>query len=279
MAKNYFNLSTDAKLFEELGKRPTWWKTILSDKELYVNVRKDNRINVYYLGASVMELYISRTGSIEGKIHSEYFKPQPTKEYLRRNPTEIVSQLDEIKERIRNYKKPNNPEGDSEKAIQGKLYIQGGYIDTEYEFVNDRGVITRIDFTSLHKDGMLEFVELKRISDNRLLKEVGSLKEEEIIDQMKRYKLFIGNNTESIVKYYEKVLKILKKIGVDNPLLAISINGVLPEARLLFAGYKDGKEKHPKRQVRVERIKQLLESNSIRSNIADIQKETGTPQR
>ena len=54
MAKNYFNLSTDAKLFEELGKQPTWWKTILSDKELYVNVRKDNRINVYYLGASVL---------------------------------------------------------------------------------------------------------------------------------------------------------------------------------------------------------------------------------
>lgn len=277
MAKNYFNLNADAKLFNELEKKPTWWKMILSDQDLYVNVRKDNRINVYYRGASIIELSLSRNGVIVGKIHHKYYDDEDERVYIPVKPEDVANQLDEIKKAIKNLKPPKNPEGDSEKAIQGEMYVQGGYIDTEYEFVNEKGVITRIDFTTLHEDGMLEFIELKRISDNRLLKEVDSSKEAEIIDQMNRYNHFIGNNSESIVKYYEKVLRILKKVGVDNPLLAIPIKGVLPEARIFFAGYKDGKEKHPKRQVRVDRIKQLLESNSILSNIADIQKETGTP--
>lgn len=155
--------------------------------------------------------------------------------------------------------------------------MKGGYIDTEYEFVNEKGIITRIDFTTLHEDGMLEFVELKRISDNRLLKKVGSLDEAEIIDQMKRYKNFIGYNSDNITEYYKKLVLILIKIGVNNPLLAIPVKGVMPEVRLLFAGYKDGKEKNPKRKIRVDRIKQLLESESIYSNIADIQKGTGLP--
>ena len=279
MAKNYFNLNADAEIFKELEKKPSWWKMILSDQDLYVNVRKDNRINVYYRGASVMELSLSRKGDIVGKIHHKYYDEDNESVYIPVKPEEVAYQLDEIKKAIRNLKQPKNPEGDSEKAIQGEMYVQGGYIDTEYEFVNEKGGITRIDFTTLHEDGMLEFVELKRISDNRLLKEVGSSNEAEIIDQMKRYKQFIGNNADSIVEYYKKVLSILKKVGVNNPLLTIPVKGVLLEARLLFAGYRDGKEKHPKRQVRVERIKQLLESEHILSNISNIQTVTGVPQK
>ena len=47
MARNYFDLNINAPLFTELSKFPEWWKRILNDKTLYVNIRKGNRINVY----------------------------------------------------------------------------------------------------------------------------------------------------------------------------------------------------------------------------------------
>ena len=68
MARNYFDLNINAPLFTELSKLPEWWKTIINDNSLYVNVRKNNRINVYYRGASVMELSMNRNKSIQGKI-------------------------------------------------------------------------------------------------------------------------------------------------------------------------------------------------------------------
>ena len=78
MARNYFDLNINAPLFTELSKLPEWWKRILNDKTLYVNIRKGNRINVYYRGASVMELSINRDKSIQGKIHSKYILFQET---------------------------------------------------------------------------------------------------------------------------------------------------------------------------------------------------------
>ena len=74
MARNYFDLNINAPLFTELSKLPEWWIRILNDKTLYVNIRKGNRINVYYRGASVMELSINRNKSIKGKIHSKIEK-------------------------------------------------------------------------------------------------------------------------------------------------------------------------------------------------------------
>ena len=47
MARNYFELNINAPLFIELSKLPEWWRTIINDYSLYVNVRKNNRVNVY----------------------------------------------------------------------------------------------------------------------------------------------------------------------------------------------------------------------------------------
>lgn len=93
MAKNYFNLNTEAILFNELEKMPVWWRTMLSDKDLYVNVRKDNRINVYYRGASVLELSASKSGEIKGRIHRKYFDEKADKVYITVKPENIAKQL------------------------------------------------------------------------------------------------------------------------------------------------------------------------------------------
>ena len=275
MARNYFDLNINAPLFTELSQLPEWWKRILNDKTLYVNIRKGNRINVYYHGASVMELSINRDKSIQGKIHSKYILFQETqtdKNSYRKDisPETIVENLPSIKNAIIANQATSNPEGLSEKAIQGIMYVEGKYIDTEFEYVQSNRLIIRIDLTTINDDGMIEFVELKRISDPRLLKKDQSLKNEEIRKQIDDYNSFIEEHKNEIIQYYKQLQQILKKVGVNNPLCNIAITGIKPSVYLYFAGYADGKSNHPKRRKRIDNIKQILEEKGINSNINEI---------
>ena len=275
MARNYFDLNINAPLFTELAQLPEWWKRILNDKTLYVNIRKGNRINVYYHGASVMELSINRDKNIQGKIHSKYILFQETqtdKNGYRKDisPKTIVENLPYIKNAIIANQATSNPEGLSEKAIQGIMYVEGKYIDTEFEYVHPNRLITRIDLTNINDDGMIEFVELKRISDSRLLKKDMSLKNEEIRKQIDDYNSFIEGHKNEIIQYYKQLQQILKKVGVNNPLCNIAITGIKPSVYLYFAGYADGKSNHPKRRKRIDNIKQILEEKGINSNINEI---------
>ena len=275
MARNYFDLNINAPLFTELSKLPEWWKRILNDKTLYVNIRKGNRINVYYRGASVMELSINRNKNIKGKIHSKYILFQETqtdKNSYRKDisPETIVENLPSIKDAIIANQATSNPEGLSEKAIQGIMYVEGKYIDTEFEYVHPNRLITRIDLTTINDDGMIEFVELKRISDSRLLKKDMSLKNEEIRKQIDDYNSFIKGHKDEIIQYYKQLQQILKKVGVNNPLCNIAITDIKPSVSLYFAGYADGKSNHPKRRKRIDNIKQILEEKGINSNINEI---------
>ena len=275
MARNYFDLNINAPLFTELSKFPEWWKRILNDKTLYVNIRKGNRINVYYHGASVMELSINRDKSIQGKIHSKYILFQETqtdKNGYRKDisPETIVENLPSIKDAIIANQATSNPEGLSEKAIQGIMYVEGKYIDTEFEYVHLNRLITRIDLTTINDDGMIEFVELKRISDSRLLKKDISLKNEEIRKQIDDYNSFIKGRKDEIIQYYKQLQQILKKVGVNNPLCNIAITDIKPSVSLYFAGYADGKSNHPQRRKRIDNIKQILDEKGISSNINEI---------
>ena len=275
MARNYFDLNINAPLFTELSKLHEWWKRILNDKTLYVNIRKGNRINVYYHGASVMELSINRDKSIQGKIHSKYILFQETQTdkngYIKNiSPETIVENLPSIKNAIIANQATSNPEGLSEKAIQGIMYVEGKYIDTEFEYVHLNRLITRIDLTTINDDGMIEFVELKRISDPRLLKKDMSLKNEEIRKQIDDYNSFIKGHKDEIIQYYKQLQQILKKVGVNNPLCNIAITDIKPSVYLYFAGYADGKSNHPKRRKRIDNIKQILDEKGISSNINEI---------
>ena len=275
MARNYFDLNINAPLFTELAQLPEWWKRILNDKTLYVNIRKGNRINVYYHGASVMELSINRDKNIQGKIHSKYILFQETqtdKNGYRKDisPKTIVENLPSIKNAIIANQATSNPEGLSEKAIQGIMYVEGKYIDTEFEYVHSNRLITRIDLTTINDDGMIEFVELKRISDPRLLKKDMSLKNEEIRKQIDDYNSFIEGHKDEIIQYYKQLQQILKKVGVNNPLCNIAITDIKPSVSLYFAGYADGKSNHPQRRKRIDNIKQILDEKGISSNINEI---------
>lgn len=273
--KNYFKLDIDAPVFETLTKeKPAWWRTVCKDHDLYINIRKDNRINVYYKGASVMELGFSQK-KFKAKIHSKYLDTDwhATKNYYPMEPEKIVANLGLIKDNIQKLynSQKENPEGGCEKEIQGELYIEGKYIDTEYEFVySDPRLTVRIDFTTICPDGMIEFVELKRISDGRLLHQEGSDKKPKVLQQLCDYNRFISEHKSEVENYYKKVQRIMKNVGIQNPLADCKITGVSSNVRLLFACYTDGKSNHSKRRNRVQRITNLLSMHNIISNIAEI---------
>lgn len=46
-------LQEDRRLWQELEQMPQWWKNIIEDDELYVEIRKDNYVNVYYYVSSL----------------------------------------------------------------------------------------------------------------------------------------------------------------------------------------------------------------------------------
>lgn len=270
MAKNYFQLDENAVLFNLLREtKPDWWSTILKDRELYINIRKGNRINVYYKGFSVMELSLSRKKELQAKIHSTYMG-KDTCGYLEHlDPNFIIEHLAAVKQVIdnNNDKHRNMPEGRCEKEIQGLCYVHGEYLDTEYEFVREipQRLITRIDFTTITDDGLIEFVELKRITDKRLLVSLKSENEPEILKQIKDYNAFIYDNEISICDYYRMVQRIMHSLGVKNRLVECEIKGVVENVRLLLAGCKV--ELNATNNKKIRRMLDLLEKNSIKYNI------------
>ena len=132
MGKNYFNLNEQAILFCNLNKMPQWWKQVLADKELYVNIRKNDRVNVYYHGYSVMELTYKNRGNkgFNAKIHYKYLPDAGPNQngYIYVNPEIIISNIRDVKKRIDKYSLSNrekrlqeNQEGYKELSITGNL--------------------------------------------------------------------------------------------------------------------------------------------------------------
>lgn len=50
-------LRIDHGLFKKLIKNPPlWWINLKTDSDLYIDIRKDNYLNIYHNGGSIMKL-------------------------------------------------------------------------------------------------------------------------------------------------------------------------------------------------------------------------------
>lgn len=213
MAKVTFEtLNPEAPLFTELSKKGEyeWWEKMKNHSDLYVEIRKDNNINVYYQGGSVVKLhYCSKHKKIQAFTHPKYLGKEGKKyvnciDYLDKS-------FESILENIRtNYsqKKGISKENLSEKYIQGNIIIahRGNYIDSEFAY-NDNLLDIRVDLVECIA-GELRFVELKRLDDGRMLK----ITEEapEVVTQVNNYRKFIEMYENAIVNYYKKLWDIKK---------------------------------------------------------------------
>lgn len=222
MKKGSFDaLNKDALLWDKLAKEsaPAWWQNILDDSELYVEVRKDNYVNVYYYGASVALIKYEK-GDIEAYTHYKYLGKEKLGNKIYLNCTELIKTkegIDSIKHAIKNAYLSK------EKKVQGilKLHHKTKYIDSEFAYKKEDGgknETTRIDLIEL-RGNALHFVELKLIDDARLRinpdrKPSTSEDEPKINQQMRNYRMFIEGHAKDLKQYYSNLLAIKKKIGV-----------------------------------------------------------------
>lgn len=219
-------LDEECRLWQELENNPPQcWKNILEDKALYVEIRKDNYVNVYYYGGNVALLRWTG-GKITAETHRKYLgKPDETDLY--QDCTEILHSkegLDLIKENIREeYHKLSKREKtdeqnrvytSNEKWVQGELKLRfpKRYIDSEFAYRIGKNNLIRFDLVEL-KGNELRFIEIKLITDSRLR---SNDKKSEIINQMTKYSHFIREYTEVLKDYYTKLLRIKKRIGLWN---------------------------------------------------------------
>lgn len=281
-------LSEDHILYKILNsdQAPYWWKELIKDPDLYVDVRKGNILDVYYLGGRMAEIkYDRRKNIIIASAHPKYLGFDEAyyedNRYYKTTSKEgktvfvpiyqdcidwIINKRDKMKSNIKNsYSGDNDGENTSEKYIQGCLVINGRdkYLDTEFAhrlYDGERNTV-RIDLVKI-EDGCFVFEELKRIGDYRLRTTEGK---PEILEQIENYRVFMKNNKDELTQYYRTLYKIKRKLGLPIPPVEdIDTIEVNTEPQLLIAQNYD--KISGKRLTRIDDIERVLQTINIKPN-------------
>lgn len=259
MAVTFDNLNPNAPIFRELvSNAPSWWKRFVNDPALYIEIRKGNQINVYFEGGRIARIHYSKM--LQVFTHYKYLgHPKPVKGSLYEECSSDIGQIvDNVIERVKaEYSQKNSKDGPfdkekwSEKYIQGTIIVKNKEIHLDSEFAyTDQESDNRIDLIRCD-NGIVSFLELKRMDDSRMLHE--SDESPEIIDQMKRYEQFILKYKDCLLSYYQKVYDIKKGLNLPVPTVRpISIN--LSPHLLIFDRWEKWSEKRETHRTRVETI-------------------------
>jgi len=217
MKGTFSSLHPNAEIFKYIDQdKPLWWKLFREDPDLHVEIRKDNYLNIYYLGGSIAKVAFKKKEFV-AEIHHKYLdqKNPHNKTYL---PLDLASldreKLSRIKLKIEGNLRERDYEHPSEKRIQGEMLLKNSnYIDSEFQYnQGSNNKKLRIDLVELN-DKKLTFIELKGISDNRLRNdEKSNHKTPEIIEQMNTYKSFIETHKKDLLDYYTKLIKIKQNL-------------------------------------------------------------------
>ncbi len=223
-------LDVNHPLFNTLSnKHPIWWNELKSDRDLYIDVRKDNSINVYYNGASFIKLEYARN-EFRAKIHPKFIPLDTGNEYISFEfyngniilPIIKSMEINNFQERaikaIKGRIKLINTDK-SEKGIQGKFITKnydsgekkGFFIDSEFASGRDN---LRIDMVWIDlQKKKFAFVELKTIGDTRLYLDKKQ-KNETIDEQLRKYSDFASSEKKDLKIYFNHVFQIKKKLGL-----------------------------------------------------------------
>ena len=280
MAITFDILKPEAKIFQELKKNPSWWAKFKNDSSLYIEIRKDNQVNVYFEGGSVARIhYCSKHKKLQVFTHHKYLNlPAPSKSnaYIECSgiidePKETNSEIlvcDKVIERVKTcYSQKHaingivDKEKWSEKFIQGTLITQSSdfHLDSEFAY-NDATDKNRIDLIRCD-NGVITFVELKRIADGRMLRKTDE--SPEIVDQMNRYKDFITKYSVELLAYYQKLYDVKAELGLPVP--QIRPSSINPEPHLLI--FDNWTKETTGRKIHRERLIDILNREKINFSI------------
>lgn len=275
MAITIDTLNPDARIFQELKKNPSWWTRFKKDSSLYIEIRKDNQVNVYFEGGSVARIhYCSKQKKLQVFTHHKYLNESSSKSNLYvecsnslMKPTKKDSEIlvcDEIISKVKEcYSQKHAVNGVvdkekwSEKFIQGKLITHSAAVHLDSEFAyNDATSQNRIDLISCD-NGRITFVELKRIADGRMLHKTD--KSPEIVNQMNRYKAFISKYSAQLLAYYQKLYDI--KLSLALPVPKVRPASINPEPHLLI--FDNWTKETTGRKIHRERLAEILKREKI----------------
>ena len=273
-------LKGDSKIFEELKKNPSWWTRFKNDKSLYIEIRKDNQVNVYFEGGSIARIhYCSKHKKLQVFTHHKYLNlPTPSKGNAYIEGSDIIDKpvktvkkdeeilvCDTIIERIRTIFSQklsiNNKEKWSEKFIQGSIIVQSSafHLDSEFAY-NDDISQNRIDLIRCD-NGVVTFVELKRMSDGRMLHKTDE--SPEIVEQMLRYRNFIMRYSNELLAYYQELYDI--KVDLQLPVPKSRPTSINPEPHLLI--FDTWEKNTPGRDTHRRRLQEILQREKIEYSI------------
>ena len=271
MAITFDTLKSDARIFLELGKEPIWWKRFVEDSSLYIEIRKDNQVNVYFQGGSVARIhYCSKKGQLQVFTHHKYLgEPAPSKGSLYKECSEQIGNcLKEVLERVKKEYTQKHQVGGvvpkekwSEKYIQGTLIIQSRHchLDSEFAYI-DSETNNRIDWVRCD-NGNVTFVELKRMDDGRMLHETDATPE--VVFQMNRYKQFIEKYKPQLLLYYQKLYEIKKSLGLPVPDFKPASINETPELLIFDRWEKNTIDRDKHRN----RLREILEKEQIKFQV------------
>ncbi len=256
----YYKLNQSSKLFKELTNQ-SWWKLFTDDTDLYINIRKDNYINVYYYGGSVAKIKL-HNDTVCAEIHEKYLGIANGHSYTTLNLKALnKAVIDEIKARIhKEYLSRKDDEHLAEKWIQGNIVQadKDSYIDTEFAYNRDVEIgRLRIDIIQL-SDGVLNFIELKGIYNSELMTKDSILSPPHIIEQIERYANFISKYSQEIMEYYQELCDVRYILGIGKKVTIKSVN----HKPLLHIANTYKKETSG-RKNRILQIEELLSKHEI----------------
>ena len=271
MPVTFDTLKPDARIFLELNNNPNCWKLFKEDSSLYIEVRKDNQVNVYFEGGSIARIhYCSKHKKLQVFTHHKYLGlPAPSKSSLYIECSDFIdSCLGDVLDRVKtHYSQKSDDNGTfpkkkwSEKYIQGTLIVQSRqcHLDSEFTYI-DGETNNRIDLVRC-SDGMVTFVELKRMGDNRMLHETDATPE--VVYQMNRYKQFIEKYSSQLLEYYQKLYDIKKILELPVPESRPVCINPIPELLIFDCWEKNTKSRDEHRR----RLCEILQKEDVKFSI------------
>jgi hypothetical protein len=224
---------TNPKFVDALKKWPRW-QAIISDKDLFVGIRKEC-INIYYQGCSLFKISYKEPQLIlethyKYLVHPNVKKPlvswEGERPAVKDRVDEILIQefeLDLLKKSSRWYAE------DEKVGVHSILKSNGNIVDVEVALspksddeteAEDqdpkvRRVADRIDFAAIQKKGgnaCIVFFEAKRFHNGELRSQIFK---PAVIEQVKRYEAFIEKYRLNLEESYRKVCKNLFELTPD----------------------------------------------------------------
>ncbi len=252
-------LDVNAPIFNELqSEKYIWWDCIVKNPNLYVEIRKNNEVHVYYEGGRVIRLhYCTKHKKIQAFTHHKYLSTSEKSTGYVECADRLNTDLESIVKNVQIYSRKH---GISDKENWSEAYIKGNirikhplqYLDSEFAY--NSGQI-RIDLIECN-DGGTRFVELKRIDDARMLTNDRNPK---ILDQVEKYRLFIEENQGNLLEYYQRIYDLKKKLKLPVP--SIPPTTVNTEPLLLI--FDRWTKNTPNRTKHTAEMKRILDTKGI----------------